>query len=349
MDIGRYQLSKAPRKQITGFLADHTEGTLFHTPGWQEVIRATYGHECDYWLARSGSQITGLLALTRVRVSGLGEKHIALPYQFHAGQPISESEDVASALAEAALDAAESRGARYLEIRSHAPAPHLEGSALQATDPGLVLTSVALDGLEEKTIRRNHRRGVRSADAAGVKVENGTTLEDLRAFRRLLLAESRRLGVPQAGWRFFRGLHEQLPECYRLFLAHQDGRLLGALLNLEDERTVFARYGIYSSPEALRLHVPQALYWHAIRDAAARGRRTFSCGISAKSDEGLIRWKEGWGGVTAPVHTYVKSMRAEAPSAGDYLDGYRLAKSVWRQLPIPLVDLGGRLVTRWVC
>jgi hypothetical protein len=349
VQIELHSLEAAPRPEIAKFLDGHPHATAFYSTAWHDVLQDAYGHACDYWIARANGLVVGLLAVARIRAPGFGEKRVALPYQFHSGAPLANSPEIASALAERALRDAEQANARYLEVRSHASAPALEALGFRHVDSGLVLTTVPLAGLGDKTFRRNHLRGVRSAEEAGVRVRSGTTLEDLRAFRRLLLEESRRLGVPQAGWRFFRALHDRMPDGFRLFLAERAGRLIGALFNLEDSRTVFGRYGLYGSDEALRLHVPQALYAHAIRDAAARGCEAFNCGISAVTDKGLIHWKEGWGGVSAPLHVYVRAIRAEPPNVGEYLEGYGFAKSIWRRLPLGLVSLGGRIVTHWVC
>lgn len=50
-----------------------------------------------------------------------------------------------------------------------------------------------------------------------------------------------------------------------------------------------------------------------------------------------------------PIRAYVLPIKASAPAPGSFFEGYRLAKAVWRRLPIPIVDRLGHQITRWVC
>lgn len=334
---------------LQDYLRDEDDATVFHRPEWHRVIRETYGHECNYWVAGSGRDITGVLPAVSVRFPFLGTKVLAMPYQFHSGLPLAHSEEIRVALLERTIGHAREVGAKYLEIRHFCQVPVLEEMGFTRVDSQLAVTAIALDGLDEKHIRRNHRRNIRYAREQGVTVSECSGLDELGQFRRLYLAEGRQLGAPQAGWNFFENLHHLANPYYRLYLAWLGERCIGGLLVLDDGKTVFARYAAYSTSEALALHVSNALYWEAMSTAAQRGCRSYNCGISWQGDSGLIHWKEGWGGKTSPACVYVLPLGGEAPQAGSYFEGFQLAKAVWRRLPLPVVDLAGRVVTRWIC
>ena len=323
--------------------------TVFHRLEWHRIIQKTYGHKYNYWVASSGDGIIGAMPAVNVRFPFLGTKVLAMPYQFHSGLPLAQDEDVKIALLERTIKHARQISAKYLEIRHFCPVPMLEDMGFTRIDSQLAVTSIPLDGLDEKRIRRNHRRNIRYAREKGVSVSECKDLEDLRKFRLLYLAEGRHLGAPQAGWNFFENLHRFANSYYRLYLAWLEGRCIGGLLVLDDGKTVFARYAAYSTPEALALHVSNALYWEAMSTAAQRGCRSYNCGISWQGDSGLIHWKEGWSGTTSAACVYVLPLRIEAPQAGAYFEGFQLAKAVWRRLPLPVVDLAGKIVTRWIC
>lgn len=331
------------------FLRGRPETTVFHSPEWLAVILAAYGHACDYWVARSGNAIAGIFPVSVVRTPGLGAKMIAMAYQMDTGLPIAESSDAARALIECAVAEAKRAAVRYLEVRSLTPAPELSAAGFIEVPSGLVTTIVGLEGMESGRIRRNHRRNLRAAAERGVTVIESRATEDFRRFHRLYLREGRSMGAPQAGWPFFESLHRHAPASYRLYLALFEDRVIGGLVTLGDERVVYARHAAYNSSEALELHAGAALYWRAIRDAAEAGAERFNCGISWEGDTGLIHWKEGWSGHSVPVQLSVLPVRGHAPRAGDYLSGFRLAKAVWRRLPLPLAEFGGQLVTKWVC
>ena len=331
------------------YLHNEAESSVFHRLEWHRVIQKTYGHEYNYWVAYAGQDIIGVMPAVSVRFPFLGIKMLAMPYQFHSGLPLADNESAKVALLERTIKHASQIRAQYLELRHFCPAPFLEDMGFTLVDSQLAVTSIPLHALDEKRIRRNHRRNIRYAREKGVSVSECNSLDELRIFRRLYLAEGRDLGAPQAGWNFFENLHRFANSYYRLYLAWMDGRCIGGLLVLDDGKTVFARYAAYSTPEALALHVSNVLYWEAMSTAAQRGCKSYNCGISWQGDSGLIHWKDGWSGTTRPAYVYVLPLRSEAPQAGAYFEGFHLAKAIWRKLPLPVVDLAGRIVTRWIC
>jgi hypothetical protein len=335
--------------QLGQFLREHGEATIFHSSQWHQVIRETYGHQCHYCVARAGGQIVGVFPVTAVRYPLMGVKMVAMPYQFHSGLPLATSDVFRIQLVERALEHARQVGARYLEIRHCEPAPFLEEMGFLPIESQLVTTSTPLAGLELKQIFRGHREFVRYASKRGVQIVDGTSLQDMRAFKRLYLAEGRRMGSPQAGWNLFANIHRWMGSRYRLLLAVSSGVCLGGLLLLDDGHTVFARCIASNSPEARKLHVSKALYWQAMSDASQQGRQSFNWGISWVGDSGLIKFKEGWNGVTRKVYLYVHPLKSKSPVPGSYFQGFAMAKAIWRNLPLPVVDYIGRHVTRWVC
>ena len=321
---------------------------MFHRPEWHAVIRAAYGHRCDYWVAHQGSRLVGVFPVVDVRVPFLGRKMVAIGYQMHAGLPLADDPDVKTALVAAALDRARAQGAKQLEIRHLEPAPWLEPLGFTPMDSGLVATVVPITDITLAKVRRNHRRSVRGAEAAGLEVRLGSTEADLRVFRALYLEEGREQAAPQAPWAYFSALHRLTPEGYRLYLAYQEGRCIAGMLTVEDRRMVFARHAAYSTPAALAAHAPAALYWHAMADAASRGIPFYNCGLTWAGDPGLIHWKEGWGGTNHPIMLSVHSSSPITPP-GSYFEGYGWPRKVWRRLPLWAVDILGGLVTRWIC
>lgn len=322
--------------------------SLFQLPIWQQLIRGTYGHPCDYWVARRNEEVVGAFPVTVMRFPGLGSKMVATPYQFWAGLPLGVDPDVQKELASVAAGRAREAGARYLEVRHHGAAPFLEALGFERLESQLAITTVPLESLELGQIRRNHRRCLRAAEGAGLVVEEGGSLDDLRTFRHIHLVEARSLGAPQVGWRFFELLHRVAREHYRLYLARVEGTAVGGLLCLQDDRTVYARLGAYASERAMSVHAGHALYWRAIQDGKESGRLEYNCGISWTGDTGLIHWKEGWQGTTRSVELYVLPIRGRPTSPGRYLGRMGIAKRIWRRLPLPVAARIGHLVTTWV-
>jgi hypothetical protein len=333
---------------LDAFLCGTDEATVFHRPEWHEVVRRTYGHHCDYWTAWNGQTLVGVMPAVHMRAPLLGSKVVAMPYQMHSGMPLTSDESVAAALVGACVNRAQELRAKYVEIRHHDASTVLERAGFVSSLSGLVTTSIPLEGLELTRAEHGHRQRVRKAAKQGVEIVQSENIEDLRTFRRMYLETGRAMGAPQAGWPLFQHLHELARSWLRLYLARFEGRIVGGLLLMADNHIMFSRCSAHSSSEALKLNAGPALWWRALTDAAAAGVREFNCGISWVGDPGLIKWKEGWGGPSRPVHVYVKPITAAAPAAGGYFEGFNLAKTLWKKLPLPVVDQVGQRVTRWI-
>ena len=316
--------------QLRAFLVDRPDATIFHQPEWADVIRSTYGHPMRYWTVSSGAEIVGAFPVTIMRAPGFGSKCVAMPYQMDSGVPLADAATVRDALLQACIADAKQTGAKYIEIRHREEAAWLEAAGFVRVESGLVTTTVPLEGLELTQAEHGHRQRVRKAGRLGVEVERSDRIEDLRLFRRMYLETGRAMGAPQAGWRYFAAMHESLGSRLGLYMAKQEGRVVGGFLVLGEGRTLFARCSAHSSPESLSANAGQALWWKAMTDAAEAGFAEFNCGVSWSGDAGLIKWKEGWGGTSRPVFTYVLPLRTKPPEAGGYFEGYGLAKALWR-------------------
>ena len=343
------RLTSEAQPALEGFLRAHSTATVFHAPWWHEVIHESYGHTCDYWVAWSERQLVGAFPAVTVRVPFLGAKMVAMPYQYHSGIPLADTRQVERLLVERALAEARAKKVDYFEICHTDAVPLLAELGFASIPSHLSKTMVPLEGLEFKKLREGHRREVYTALESGVTFNEDTTLDGLRAFRRLYLAEGRELGGPRAGWIYFNSLFAHAGASYRLLLARRGGTSIGGLLTPDDGRTVFARCGAYLGKEARGVNLSKGLLWRSMCDAAARGCRDYDLGISWEQDKGLIKFKEGWGGKTRSVHIYVYPIRSKPPAPGRYFEGFGLAKAIWRHLPMPVVDWLGHQVTRWVC
>lgn len=332
------------------FLSSRPDATVFQEPSWHDVIRTAYGHECDYWIAKSGREVRGAFPVTRVRHPLLGTKLVASAYQYGNGGPIAESPELELALIERAAREIDSTRAKHFEIRPRGALLELPSLGFLACDTQLVTTVTPLRQIAKANLRKGHWEEREYALRRGVTVRLAANLDEVRQFRRLYQQEGLAFGSPQAPWRFFEALCVKPEARSRVWLAHgADGELLGGLLTIEGGRTICARCVAQPSAEAVKLRVNKALFWRAMTDAAERGLEAFEFGISWTGQVDLIRFKEGWNGKSAPALLYVRAGKGAVPNPGSYFEGHQLAKQAWRRLPLGLADFLGGQVTRWIC
>jgi hypothetical protein len=200
-------------------------------------------------------------------------------------------------------------------------------------------------------LRDNTRQQLRQGlKAEGLAFREGRGPEDMAQLARLLGVTRRRLGSLTYPAAFYRGFAERLlePGLARLDLAFAGERCVAALATFcHGSQAIYAYSASLDERELLRLRPTNVLLWRAITWAIERGARFFDLGTSLPEQEGLVFFKEGFGGRTAPLPYYRWPQQATRGVAqGGRLA--RLAGALLKRLPQPLFDRLTPLLLRQV-
>jgi lipid II:glycine glycyltransferase (peptidoglycan interpeptide bridge formation enzyme) len=222
-----------------------------------------------------------------------GTRGVALPFTDEC--PALHSANVR---AEELLDEAVRQGAarrwKYLEIRggldSFQDVPGFDafyGHILDLND-------------EPRTLLANCEsavgRAVRKAEREGVSVAFGTDLDSMRAYYKLHCRTRAKLGAPPQPFRFFEAICHHVLQAGHGFVAlasHQGRAIAGAVF------FQFARKAIYkfsaSDERFQHFRGPNLVIWSALEKLGAAGMLELNFGRTDVSNEGLRRFKRGWG------------------------------------------------------
>jgi hypothetical protein len=318
-------LAEAERPAYLRFLSDSPDAGPYHHPDWWEALRRGFGYEPLALVARADSAIVGALPLCFLQTRLEGRRLVALPFS-HRVLALGDERAV-GALAAAALEEARRRRCRFVEIRS-------EVSGIAGSDwvnhASYVNTALGLPSDDEshyRALRPNTRQQLDQALHGGelqvVAAEDEATFA---RFARVVLETRRRLGSLTYPRGFYRALLDQWVGSRRaLFeLAVWKGRDVAALATLaHGQEAIYAYGGATEDAEALRRRPMNLLLWRSLCWARAGGARRYEFGTSLPSQEGLIRFKEGFGGRSAPLAytTWIapgegaRSVRQDAPSS----------------------------------
>jgi hypothetical protein len=206
-------------------------------------------------------------------------------------------------LCDALVEVAQRADARLLTIQTP-PFPDGPQAYLEAFAPDYELRSFAqyVDLAQPARIRRNHRRNLARAEAAGLIAECDGRPEALVRYCMLQqkrMAEVRGRARPDA---FFEGIqrHMTTEGTAWLFCAVQEGVIVSAspLIGVRDVLDVLL---ICMDSNASDLQ-PNALLCHrAMEWAADQGFQYFNFQSSLRRGDSLYNWKVGWGAQEAPV------------------------------------------------
>jgi CelD/BcsL family acetyltransferase involved in cellulose biosynthesis len=325
------------------FLMRHPQATIFHAPAWARVIGETYGFRPRYLVAREGEEIIAGIPLFQVN----GSRLIGLPFS-DLCLPLLDADATGRALLEAAKRAASSDGVHALELRGGALDLEAHGFA-RAT--AYLHHEIPLDAPVETLIgrfRANTRGHVRQAERAGLTVRVTRAPEDMERFYALNVATRKKHGLIPQPRRFFRNIQRHVidEDAGFLMLCEHEGRAIAADVQLVFKDTLTGKYNA-SDARYLHLRPNHLLMQRTVKLGAALGYRSIDLGRCELENEGLRRFKLGWGATETPLSYYCYPAAGAASAAERTRGARRLLGLFVRFAPDWALRQAGALLYRY--
>jgi CelD/BcsL family acetyltransferase involved in cellulose biosynthesis len=128
-----YELNSLADPRWEDFLDRHPQSSVFHTPGWLEALRRTYGYEpCVVTTAAPGEELRNGIVFCRVKSWLTGNRAVSLPFADHC-QPLVESSESLQVLLDALREEQGRAKWKYVELR---PAQEITGLGTGASGLG---------------------------------------------------------------------------------------------------------------------------------------------------------------------------------------------------------------------
>lgn len=335
-------LDKATAPAWDAFVERMPEGTFFHLSTWRRVIERAFRHPTHYVFAERDGAISGVLPLARVRSRLFGDRLISTPFCVYGG-PLAADAASAAALADYAAALMRRIGASAVEFREQTDNP---GDWL--TRPDLYVTfrrPITVDPeANMRAIPRKQRAMVRKGIANGLTARIG---RDVDLLHRIYAESVRNLGTPVFSRRYFRLLAEAFAGCSDTVAVFDGETPIAAVLNFYFRDQVLPYYG-GGTAGARALAGNDFMYWTVMRNAAARGCRSFDFGRS-KLGTGSYAFKKNWGFTPEPLYyRYKLAPGARIPDHNPLNPKYRLFVAAWKCLPLALANRLGPAIVRGI-
>lgn len=340
-----YQVDPLRDRRWPEFLERHPRSTVFHTPGWLDALKRTYGYEpCALTTAPPGEGLTDGLVFCRINSYLTGRRAVSLPFSDHC-EPLATDPSSQQALIQALLDEQAARHWKYIEVR-----PRREFAGLACgLGPGKSYCFHALDltSGEKELFSAFHRdctqRKIRRAEREKLEYREGRSLGLLDMFYHLFVMTRQRQLVPPQPFTWFQNLANCLGPSLQVRVAFCSRRPVASILTLSFRGQMVYKYGC-SDPKYSNLGGTQWLFWKAIQEAKALGLRELDLGRSGWENSGLITFKDRLGGTRLSL-TYWRYPKqpTEVHSAGILR---RLASGVFRHMPPSILAATGRVLYR---
>lgn len=345
-----YQIDPIRDGRWSELAGRHPKASVFHTVGWLETLRNTYGFDPMAFTTSSPTcELNNGLLFCRVNSWLTGRRLVSLPFSDHC-EPLCDSQDDLNFLIRYLQATMEYQDLRYLEVRS------VNGNLGQASEtngfrPAATYYLHVLDlhpELDEvfRSLDKNSvQRRIQRAERAGLVEKCGRSEDLLKEFYSLFVLTRGRHGVPPTPYTWFRNLIRHNADGLEIRLAYLERTPISAILTLRHKDAVYYKYGC-SDAQFHRFGGIPWLLWRAITAAKLNAASRFDLGRTEEGNAGLLLFKNHW--VPQPERL-VYWRFPDSPLLGA-TNGwtFRMAKGLFSSMPARLRTIAGTLLYRHI-
>ena len=267
--------------------------TFFHGAAWARVLQSTYGYTPVYFTLNESGRLRSLLPIMEVNSWLTGRRGVSLPFTDDC-EPLCPDAASFRSLFREATEYGEARGWKYMECRG--------GKTLFAGAPASTTFYAhrlpLSDGVGALFARVESavRRAIRKAENSGLSVEFSQGLDAVRIFYELHCQTRTKHGQPPQPFRFFENICRYVLSKNQGFVVvarYRQVPVAAAVFFHRGKQAIF-KYG--ASDETFQhVRANNLGMWEVIKWYAHHGFEQLHFGRTSLANEGLRRFKLGWG------------------------------------------------------
>jgi CelD/BcsL family acetyltransferase involved in cellulose biosynthesis len=326
-------------------LADLPGAGFFHSRAWAGVLHDTYGYQTEYQARFESGRLCALLPMMEVNSWLTGRRGMGLPFT-DLVEPLCPDAGSFQQLYQAVLALGRARRWKFVECRGGKkwlPDAPASTSFLRHVLPLGAGETALLSGFEDSV-----RRAIRKAERGALKIEFAKSPEAMQEFYRLMCLTRRRHGVPPQPYPFFANIqrHALASGHGWIVLARHAGQPVAGAVFLHFGRQAIYKFGA-SDESHQQLRSNNLVMWRAILHYASEGFTALDFGRTSLGNEGLRKFKLGWGVQEQPAdYTRYDFRTSSYVTARDEAQGWH--NRVFQALPLPMSRLAGSLLYRHI-
>jgi hypothetical protein len=276
-----------------------SNATIFHGQAWARVLAQTYHFRPRYFASAIDSS-PALLPLMEASSPLTGRRGVSLPFTDECAILGADLKSKC-AIFHHVVGEARRLDWKYCEIRGGVNP--FDSLAASTKFHGHQLS---LDGASSRELfarlAPSTRRAIRKAENHGVDVEFDGTMSAMKLFYDLLCLTRRRHGNPPQPFRFFQNIQREIMASNQgcIALARSAGQVVAGAVFFHFGRHAVYKFGA-SDSDSWQVSPNNMVMWRAIERYAEGGFKVLNFGRTSLGNEGLRRFKLGWGTVEYPI------------------------------------------------
>jgi hypothetical protein len=324
-------------------ISNQPTASVFYNTAWAKVLSDSYGFTPIYFTALRGSELVSAIPLMEVDSWLTGKRGVSLPFTDEC-EPLDF--EPGSSLLEEILRVGRTRKWKHVEFRGGEK--NFKGALPSLTFLGHKLKLSADTDLLFDHLDSSVRRAIRKAENAELNVEFSQAPDAARDYYKLHCKTRKEHGLPPQPFRFFRSIHEHI-------LARNLGVVVTATLRKQPVASAIyfhngaeAVYKFGASDKTFQeLRANNLVMWEAIKWLAGKGVKTLRFGRTSEANDGLHRYKLGWGTEEYRINYYKYDLRKNALiTEKDAAAGWH--NKIFRSLPMFLLRWTGSVLYKHV-
>ncbi len=327
-------------------LKEQIKGMFYYDQRWLNLLATFYGYRVmPLTTTNADNQVTGFLPLCYINSPLTGRRLVSLPFSDYC--PLLAVDEANTAqLIEQALNLAQERRVKYLELRSGVNNVLTERADFTSNNlyVNWVLPLPPRPEDAWSGLRKPVQHQIKKSQKAGVQIRAAQKREDMDIYHRLhVKTRTKKHGMPAQARNFFLALWDTFAptNAMRLLLAEYEGTPVAGIIIFASGSTLHYAYGA-SDENYLKLAPNNLLFWDAITWGSANGYKSLDLGRTACDNQGLMEFKRRWGAVQEPLPYYYYPHTAGLASTSESSWKFLLLTNNWRKLPLSVAGrLGG--------
>jgi len=315
--------------------------SFFQSVAWATALHETYGHRPAYFCRFNNGCLQELLPTMEVSSLWTGRRGVSLPFTDFC-PALLKAEQSSREMYEVALAHGRRQRWRYFECRNRQS--FWEGAVPSVCFLGHVVELKADQNAMFQSLEGAMRRAIGKAESSGLQIEFGEDHESVRTYYGLHCLTRARHGVPPQPLRFFDNIAR-----------HVIGKNLGFTVTARlGRQPVAAAVFFHHHKEAIykfgasdlayqHLRPNNLVMWAAIKRLASEGFTSLHMGRTSVANEGLRRFKLGFGAREEKIEYFKYDLRSEA-FVPDVDRAETWVNHVFRRMPRSGLRLVGKLL-----
>ena len=325
------------------FYQTHKAMPIFYSAIWAKVLSKSYGYRPLYFTLFQKNSIEAAIPVMEVNSALTGKRGVALPFTDFCEPQVKSKEDC-QILLDHILSYGKLNNWKYFELRGGNSCLSLKNSFETYIEHQIDLKK-HLDDIY-KNIRSSFKRNIKKSVKHEVRIEISQSKKALNDFINLNFLTRKRHGLPPQPSSFFKNLHRFcLKNHGYIFIGTVEKKVIAGAIFLIHHGNVIYKYGA-SDIDYQSLRPNNQLMWEAIQFFKKKNCSSISFGRTHPEHTGLLQFKNGLTKDTRAINYYRYDFTKNGFMDLKKHTGEKQINKIFNKMPIPILNLTGRLLYR---